>query len=163
VSRDGRPLPPAPGPLWDEPRPPVTEPREWVVAFTDVDGRSRLAHWLLSWFRPGFRHVHAFGEVEGGLLLVQLTTARLQVCYLPGETVASRMAYLEALGPVDFATMPAYPGQEAAWVPRGTNCVSTTRALAGKPPRVQTPFGLWRELSRRPRSQHGREQAEDSR
>lgn len=154
MTHDGRPLRrdprPTPDPLWTVPPPVLVEPREWCVAFTDVDGRSRLAHWLLSWFRPGFRHVHAFGEVEGGLLLVQLTTARLQVCYLPGETVASRMAYLEALGPVDFATLPAYSGPEAAWVPRGTNCVNTTRALAGLPPRVQTPLGLWRQVTGQP-------------
>lgn len=122
----------------------------WVFVFTNVDGRSPYAHWLLGWFRPGFRHCFAIREVPGGLLLVQLTTARLQIEFFPGETVESRLAYtrtIEEVAPIATRTA-IWVGDEDAWVPRGMNCVSVLRALAGMSARVQTPHGLFLEMGR---------------
>ena len=134
-------------PLWPQPPPPTV----WTLVFTNVDGRSPWAHWFLSWFRPGFRHVFAMRETAGGILLVQPSTSRLQVEFFPGETLASRLDYtrrIECLDPITTVDV-VWDGDETAWVPRGLTCVGTVRALAGLPGKVQTPRGLHRELQRR--------------
>lgn len=120
----------------------------WCFVFTNVDGRSPWAHWLLGWFRPGFRHAFALRDDPAGLILVQLTTARLQVEVFPGETVASRLVYtreIEGLDPITVAWA-EYAGDGNAWVPRLLTCVGVLRALAGMRGRIQTPWGLAREL-----------------
>ena len=151
------------GPLWNGFGPaaqsPGREPVVWHLVFTNVDGRSPYAHWILGWFRPGFRHVFALADVPpepdllpaGGVKLVQLTTARLQYEFFPGQSVVSRIEYtrtIEQLQPLHVATV-AWIGDEDAWLPRGMNCVSVMRALGGMPTKWQTPFDLFCELAQR--------------
>ena len=130
---------------------PDTGGTRWTIVFCNVTGRSPRAHRLLRWgFPSGFRHVLALSDDPAGLILVQLTSNRLQIAVLPGETVASRLEYyrgLAELAPVSAVEV-AWAGDEDAWVPRLLNCVGVARALAGLPGKVQTPKGLALELSR---------------
>lgn len=119
----------------------------WVVAFTDLDVRGTGLRRALAWLTPGFRHCWAFREVAGGVLVVQMTVARLQVDYLEGETEALYAAAQVEQG----ATLVVVEADidDAVHVPRGTSCVTIVRALAGMRGRIQTPLGLARSLSGR--------------
>ena len=123
----------------------VTEIR-WLVAAVDVPTSPGLARWLLGWLTPGHRHVLAYRETHGGLLIVQTTVARLQVDFFPGVTEADYTAELTEKG----ATVREFARKvdDGRWIPRGLTCVSIVRALAGLPGRWQTPAQLMRELSR---------------
>jgi len=123
----------------------VTETR-WLVAAVDVPTSPGLARWLLGWLRPGHRHVLAYRETYGGLLIVQTTVARLQVDWFPGVTEADYTAELEA-GGATVREM-ARSVDDGQWVIRGLTCVSIVRALAGLPGRWQTPAQLMRAISR---------------
>jgi hypothetical protein len=140
-------------------------PVTWTVAFTNPLGRNPVATGLLRIFRKGYRHCLAMrdvagvvmhyrcakcGEVNrvetpGGCLVVQLTTANLQTDYFPFDSVANQQAELAEKG-ATFATA-TFDGDSTRYVPRGMNCVSVIRALAGLPTRLQTPWRLFRQLT----------------
>lgn len=128
----------APGPVL-----PVSTPTVWHVGFTDVDASAHWLRRLLNWL-PMPRHVNAFRDTPAGLLLVEHTLSRLTVTIHPQATAASYAEQIAAAGGhVVTVTVPAESG---GWVPRFGNCITTTRALLGLPPRLQTARGLLHHL-----------------
>lgn len=127
----------------DSPSPTLHRVR-WTVAFTDVETRGGWVRRALGYLRPGFRHCLAFRSVGEGLLLVNTTVARLQVDWFPGVTAEQYAEELKASGAtvVEMSVV----ADDAVWTPRLLTCVSVVRALAGRRPKVQTPYRLFNEL-----------------
>ena len=120
----------------------------WWVVFEDV-ALDTPARWWLRWLRPGYRHCWAFRDSAhpGGLLLVHLTVARLEVEDVPGLTAEAFKTWHEAKGAVVLPMVTDI--DDSRWSPRILTCVGVVRALAGKRWRGHTPYRLARELARR--------------
>jgi hypothetical protein len=127
-----------PGPIL-----PVRQPQRWCVGFTDLDASTHWLRRILSWL-PHPRHVNAFRDTPGGLLLVEQTLSRLSVTLHPQATEASYTAEIEAAG--GHVVVVTVPAEDGGWTPRIGNCIATTRALLAMKPRPQTAHGLLHQL-----------------
>jgi hypothetical protein len=117
----------------------------WTVAFTDLEPARHWVSRALGWLRPGMRHVLAFRQTPGGVLIVQQTAARLQVDVAPFTTAEALAASLVAGGATLLDVR--VPADDSVPVLRGLTCVGVTRALLGMRGRpFQTPAGLARQL-----------------
>lgn len=127
---------------------PSEPPRVWWIGFTDVDDSTHWVRRILGWL-PHPRHVVAYRDTPGGLLIVQQTLSRLSVTVQAGVQASDMTSQIEAAGgSVHAALAPADDGG-TGWIPRPSTCVDTVRALLAMPWRPQTPAGLARQIARR--------------
>lgn len=122
--------------------------RVWWVGFTDVDDSTHWVRRLIGWLPPP-RHVVAYRDTPGGLLVVQQTLSRLSVTVQAGVQAKDFTAQIKAAGGIVHAALAPADDGAAGWIPRPSTCVDAVRALLAMPWRPQTPAGLARQLEPR--------------